>query len=238
MLRDDYLSVLEASSKDELRAQLARFSCNLGFERFGLTAVVERFGGDPWFVSLNNMPEGYAALGDSPSRASVDPVVQHCKQSSVPLAWGQQIYVDQGLGASWEDQAQFGYAHGIALALHMPRGWHLLLGVDRKEALPEGAIDLTRVVADFQLFAVHATQAVERLIVTDLVASPGRPALTGRELECLRWTMEGKTAWEVGAILGISERTAVLHVNNATHKLACVSKHQAVIKAIRLGLIH
>jgi len=50
--------------------------------------------------------------------------------------------------------------------------------------------------------------------------------------------MDGKTAWEVGAILGISERTAVLHVNNAMHKLACVNKHQAVLKALRLGLIH
>ena len=67
---------------------------------------------------------------------------------------------------------------------------------------------------------------------------PERPALTPRELEALRWTMDGKTAWEVGAILGISERTAVLHVNNAMHKLGCVNKHQAVLKALRLGLIH
>ena len=36
---------------------------------------------------------------------------------------------------------------------------------------------------------------------------------------------------------GISERTAVLHVNNAMHKLDCVNKHQAVLKALRLGLI-
>ena len=38
--------------------------------------------------------------------------------------------------------------------------------------------------------------------------------------------------------LGISERTAVLHVNNAMHKLGCINKHQAVLKALRLGLIH
>ncbi len=36
----------------------------------------------------------------------------------------------------------------------------------------------------------------------------------------------------------LSERTAVLHVNNAMHKLGCVNKHQAVLKALRLGLIH
>jgi DNA-binding CsgD family transcriptional regulator len=49
--------------------------------------------------------------------------------------------------------------------------------------------------------------------------------------------MEGKTAWEVGNILGITERTAVLHANNATHKLGSANKHQAVLKALRLGLI-
>ena len=66
---------------------------------------------------------------------------------------------------------------------------------------------------------------------------PERPALTPRELEALRWTVEGKTAWEVGSVLGISERTAVWHVNNAMHKLGCATKHQAALKALRLGLI-
>ena len=47
----------------------------------------------------------------------------------------------------------------------------------------------------------------------------------------------GKTAWEVGAILGISERTAVSHLNNAMRKLGCVNKHQAVLKALRLRLV-
>ena len=75
-----------------------------------------------------------------------------------------------------------------------------------------------------------------RLLVPTAM-QPERPALTPRELEALRWTMDGKTAWEVGAVMGISERTAVLHVNNAMHKLGCVNKHQAVLKALRLGLI-
>ena len=39
------------------------------------------------------------------------------------------------------------------------------------------------------------------------------------------------------ALLGITERTASLHVNNAAHKLGCVNKHQAVLKALRLGLL-
>ena len=37
--------------------------------------------------------------------------------------------------------------------------------------------------------------------------------------------------------MSISERTAVLHLQNAMHKLNCVNKHQAVLKALRLRLI-
>jgi DNA-binding CsgD family transcriptional regulator len=104
--------------------------------------------------------------------------------------------------------------------------------------LPDAPEELTRLIADVQLFAVHACEAAARLLLPGILADAEMPPLTPREVECLRWTMEGKTAWEVGAILGISERTAVLHVNNATHKLHCVSKHQAVIRAMRIGLIH
>lgn len=61
--------------------------------------------------------------------------------------------------------------------------------------------------------------------------------LTPREQDALRWTLAGKTAWEVGGILGISERTAVLHLNNAMHKLACTNKFQAAVHAQARGLI-
>ena len=69
-------------------------------------------------------------------------------------------------------------------------------------------------------------------------SQPERPALRPRELEVLRWTLDGKTAWEVAAVLAITERTVVLHLQNAMQKLGCTSKHQAVLKALRLGLIY
>jgi DNA-binding CsgD family transcriptional regulator len=163
-------------------------------------------------------------------------VLQHCKRQTVPIIWNQDTYVANGVGDLWEQQAQYGYRTGIAMALHLPEGKHFLLGVDRDRALPTDPNELQRLVADLQLFAVHAQEAAMRLLVPPEF-QPERPALTPRELEVLRWTMDGKTAWEVGAVLGISERTAVLHINNAMHKLKCVNKHQAVLKALRLGLI-
>ena len=173
---------------------------------------------------------------DDSSLARIDPVMQHCKSHSVPIIWNQDTYTQRGLGDLWEEQASFGYRTGVCLALHLPEGRHFVFGVDREQAMPKDPIEVTRIVADLQLFAVHAQDAAQRILVPP-EAQLERPALTPRELECLRWTMEGKTAWEVGETLGITERTSVLHLNNAMHKLGCTSKHQAVLKALRLGLI-
>ncbi|MDE2629280.1 MAG: autoinducer binding domain-containing protein, partial [Burkholderiales bacterium] len=155
---------------------------------------------------------------------------------SVPIIWDQATYVRLGLGGMWEEQARFGISNGICLALHMPEGRHFILGVERDRPVPSNAEELTRMVADLQLFAVHAQDAALRILMPASL-DPSLPSLTPRELETLRWTMAGKTAWEVGDLLGITERTASLHVNNATHKLGCVNKHQAVLKALRLGLL-
>lgn len=171
------------------------------------------------------------------SRGKRDPVSQHCRINSVPIIWNQSTYVEVDSGELWEHQARFGYRHGISLALHMPGGRHFWLGVDRDQALPSCTAEITRMTAALQLFAVHAQEAAMRVLLPQARQEEALPGLTPRELECLRWTMEGKTAWELGRILGIAEQTAVRHVHNASKKLGCVNKHQAVLKALRMKLI-
>ena len=199
--------------------------------------VVDHGIGRSEFITIDNTPTGWADNFVDAAAGKRDPVMQHCKRQTVPIIWDQSTYIAGGAIDLWEHQASFGFNTGIAMALHMPEGRHFQLGVDRDQPLPTDVGELQRLVADLQLFAVHAQEAAVRLLLPE-AEQPDRPALTPREVEALNWTMEGKTAWEVGKILGISERTAVLHVNNAMHKLGCTSKHQAVLKALRLGLIH
>lgn len=237
MLPGGYSAVMQAHSRDDFRDQVIRFARDLGFDLVSAMTVVDHGLNRSDFFVVNNAPQDYAEAADDLKQARLDPVMQHCKRQTVPIVWDQKTYVEQGAGAMWERMARFGYHTGIAMALHLPEGRHFQLGVDRDQALPGDPRELQRMVADLQLFAVHAQEAALRLFLPGVLEQE-RPALTPRELEALRWTMEGKTAWEVGSILGISERTAVLHVNNAMHKLGCTSKHQAVLKALRLGLIH
>jgi len=68
--------------------------------------------------------------------------------------------------------------------------------------------------------------------------NPATVHLTERERDCLKWTADGKTAWEIGQILRIAERTAIFHINKATQKLNAVNKTQATARAIVLKLIY
>jgi DNA-binding CsgD family transcriptional regulator len=237
MLQQGYTSVLEAVDRDQLLSEIVRFTQNLGFETVSAVTVIDHMLGEAEFISLDNTPSDFLTAVNDLGRCRLDPVAQHCKRNSVPIIWDQATYTSAGKGSQWEHQAQFGYKTGIAMALHMPEGRHFMFGVDRDQALPKHPDELTRIVADLQLFAVHAQYAADRVLMPKSPA-PDVPALTPRELECLRWTMEGKTAWEVGSILGITERTSVLHLTNAAQKLSCINKHQAVLRALRLGLIH
>ena len=228
--------MLNAQSRDELLTEIVGFARRLEFETVSTPMVIDHFLGEPEFIIVDNTPSGFRGSFTDFGDARRDPVAQHCKRRSVPIIWSQDTYTAVDQGDLWETQARFGYSTGIALALHMPEGRHFMVGVDRDRPLPTEPVALTRMVADLQLFAVHAQDAAQRVLLPAIPQSD-LPSLTPRELETLRWTMEGKTAWEVGNILGITERTAVLHANNATHKLGSANKHQAVLKALRLGLI-
>ena len=236
MLQGGFAEVLKSRDRDEFQGELVAFTRRLGFETVSATLVLDHMLGEAEFITIDNTPREYKDAFDSRQNGRRDPVMQHCKRQSVPIIWDQTTYVSHGMGDKWEEQASFGISNGVALALHLPEGRHFFIGVERDRPVPTDPTELTRVVADLQLFAVHAQDAAVRILLPAL-GDPSLPSLTPRELEALRWTMEGKTAWEVGELLGIAERTAALHVNNAAHKLGCVNKHQAVLKALRMGML-
>lgn len=63
------------------------------------------------------------------------------------------------------------------------------------------------------------------------------PDLTDRQLECLAWTQEGKSASDIGMILGISGRTVEGHLAKVCHQLGVRTRIQAVSRAKDLGLL-
>ncbi|MDH5545656.1 MAG: helix-turn-helix transcriptional regulator [Gammaproteobacteria bacterium] len=62
--------------------------------------------------------------------------------------------------------------------------------------------------------------------------------LTSREKTVLRWAMEGKSAWEIGTILGITERTVKFHFTNIYRKMGVSSRSQAIVQALGKGIVN
>ena len=76
--------------------------------------------------------------------------------------------------------------------------------------------------------------------INAILSRPGflrSPSITKKELEALKWASYDKSYWEIGAIMGITERTVKFHFNNIFRKLRVHNREQAVRKGAILGLI-
>ena len=71
--------------------------------------------------------------------------------------------------------------------------------------------------------------------LADHIARGG--GLSVREREVLACVREGRTNKDVGGILGISEHTVNLHVKSILNKLGASSRTEAVMLALRKGIL-
>lgn len=236
MKLQQYWDISQAADLDAFKRGLGTMAANMGFELFGALSVTEDPSNEKALAtsSIHNMPSAYVNLAVSASRLKRDPVLKRLKNTAIPFLYHQDLYVREDAADLWEIQAPYGYKTGLAMALHMPNHQHFALGFDREG--PLSPVQCTsKTLASFQLLVIHAQAAAARLMTPFF--QPSLPKLSRREVEVLKWTMEGKTAWEVGTILGISERSAAFHASNSARKLDAVNKHQAALKAYQLGLL-
>jgi DNA-binding CsgD family transcriptional regulator len=219
MIPQDFQQLGLSKDRASFEAGLVAIAQSLDFEIASAAFFVDRPGREPLLELIGNIPKGWSESARDVDGLARDPVMQRMRHSGLPFAYDKQLYEAEGAGDLWEAQAPFGYRTGIAIAMHMAGGRHFFLGVDRSQALPAERGAANRLVADICLLAVHAQR------------------LTRREIEVLNWTKEGKSAWAVGQILSMSEATVQSHLRNVRRKMGVSSKHQAILRAISLGLI-
>jgi len=105
-----------------------------------------------------------------------------------------------------------------------------------KEEAPETIVEAVRGVA-------HGEQGwVSRRIAAQMVSwmrkdEDGEVGLTPRELAVLRLVVEGKTNQNIGALLGISEKTVEKYLYTIFTKLNVTSRVEAAVYAVREGLV-
>ncbi|TGN75043.1 LuxR family transcriptional regulator [Bradyrhizobium yuanmingense] len=132
-----------------------------------------------------------------------------------------------------EEARQAGLKHGISVPLFGPAGRLSMVSFAScfDDADPEGH------VVRLKALAWHFHIAFAEIAKPSNSACDSKVSLSEREKDCLRWVAKGKSSWEIGKILNISENTVNFHLKNAIRKLGTTNRAHAIAKAIRLGLI-
>ncbi len=121
--------------------------------------------------------------------------------------------------------------------------------LDAREALDAGARAALPRTADGDRLAAALRAAVQGLVVLDesfvpaLLRDAPPPApdlvesLTPREIEVLQLLSQGLPNKGIAQRLGISDHTVKLHVSAILGKLGVQSRGEAIVQAVRLGLV-
>ncbi|AXW64016.1 LuxR family transcriptional regulator (plasmid) [Ralstonia solanacearum] len=222
-----------ATSTSDVFAHIEAAALALGFEHvaYGFRAPLPL--SEPKIILLNNYPQAWRERYLEAGYLHVDPSVAHACRSQAPVIWSDRLF--QHTPALWDE----GQAQGLRV------GWAQSsldsLGVGGMLSLSRSCEPLTaRELADntrrMQWLTHMAHLALSRLLRADL-AGDSDDSLTGREVEVMKWTADGKSAQDIADILAISKNTVDFHVKNAVKKLQAVNKTAAVVRAAMLGYL-
>lgn len=168
----------------------------------------------------------------------IDPMLRMTLGSIRPVDWATARKLHPDSEPMFSAAAQLGLSlEGVTLPLATPTRRLAFLAIQAGVPPDEWPAYRRCHLRDFQLLAnlFHASL----LESDDEIHLPKEcaKALTHRETEVLGWAAAGKSYWEIGTILGISERTVRFFMTNARRKLNVVSNTQAVAQAVRRDLI-
>ena len=124
----------------------------------------------------------------------------------------------------------------MSIATHDQHGFKSMMSLVRDKPLERDAKETEQLIASARVISacVHHTGFNLLGVKDEPIANV---TLTGRETEVLKWIASGKTTWEISIILNLSEATVAFHVKNIMRKLNVHNRQQAIVIALRRGLI-
>ena len=210
------------------------FVRNLGYKFCGFSITSNSVGAEASTVNLNNFPHEWNTQYEKNNATQIDPVVAHCNHSTLPVLWSEELFSKAPW--LWRLLQQQGLQHGWSQAIHDEEsGLRSILSLARSHC-PISAFELYEHLG-FSVFISRHLHALAIGMQPKKPARPQVPPLSRRELEVLKLSADGKTAYEIARILSLSERTVNFHVHRTIEKFGVNNKIAAVIAAARSGAI-
>jgi LuxR family transcriptional regulator, quorum-sensing system regulator BjaR1 len=226
-----------ANGLDQIMGIMAVAGHSFGYENFsiaGLPMPGESI--DPYIMACG-WPEEWSSRYRQKDYVHVDPVIRQVRLANKPFMWSEAPVAQDDSAAQkvMNEGAEFGLVEGFAVPIYTTHGFQAIV------TFGAGALTLDKSEqAGLHLIAIYAHQAIRSLLPN---SGKGKgfwqleKQLSGREIECLKWTAAGKTAYEISIITGLSHRTVEHYLINSMRKLNATNRVQAVAEAVRSRVI-
>lgn len=192
-------------------------------------------------MAVGNYPSEYMKIWDQERYVDVDPVRRAATSAEQPFLWSD--LPDWAPTSPRRQQFldlvnRFGLLDGLTVPFNRLVGGRARVNMCGFKGEHEKLQDMLR--SDGAFF--HTVGPVLDLVTTSLPATwpttyTLTPTLTTRQVECLTWLREGKTAHEMAIILGITVATVRFHIDRAKRILGTTTIAHTVDRATRAGLL-
>ncbi|MCB8821128.1 helix-turn-helix transcriptional regulator [Microvirga rosea] len=184
-------------------------------------------------IILDHWPADWSRRYFTHGYIARDPAIKSVSLGASPFLWSDLRPLYRDSPAAWrvmEEASDFRLKSGFTIPLATLEGdvAGFSIAGERLEIPPEERGMLT----------LLATYALGRALLLREADLKTIAKLSPREREALQWAAEGKSEWEIGEIMGISEHGVDKHMRAARMKLGTTSRTHAVAEAIRMGLIN
>jgi DNA-binding CsgD family transcriptional regulator len=210
----------------------------LGFRHFACCSHVDPLHPPPDAIMLHNYPAVWERHFSEARLHEIDPVLLRAERSPIPFYWDEVFRTERVTKPQKRvlaEAASLGLAHGYTAPLHL--SW--LPGALRASCsvVPDNSrVDprnypMVDALATYLFTSTYSCRAQAPWCI----ALPCD--LTQRERECLTLAALGKTDWEIGHVLKLSEFTVHTHIEQAKRRLGVATRMQAVVLALMCGAI-
>ncbi|ACF00848.1 LuxR family transcriptional regulator [Rhodopseudomonas sp. AAP120] len=181
-------------------------------------------------VVLHQWPDVWSRRYFSKGYIFTDPAIRRVTSSMVPFSWTELWDHDSPAGHRiLGEAAEFGLKEGFTVPMVTLDGHSA--GLSIAGAMTELPPHLRGPV---QMMAIYSFARAAHL----RERPPAPVTLTIREADVLHWIAEGKTDWEIARILQVSEHLVDKVARQIKSKFQVVNRVQAVVQAMRAGVIH
>lgn len=221
------------SRTDDVVAELTDVMLNFGFNTYVVTGLPRPDQRIDAYVLASRWPQGWIERYFEGRYHGFDPTVRRVRQTLNPFRWS--VVRNESLTREevrvMDEAREFGLADGFAVPIHD------LNGLEAVISFGTDIFDLdTRQQAAIHLISLYAYECLRRARRSDYPGGSG-VRLGPRERECVQWTAAGKSAWEIGQILGLSEATVKEYLRSAARKMDVRTKPQLVARCLKSNLI-